>query len=143
MSYKIYICVKQKSMKSGLYFVLILSVLFLVSTKEACAQQTAEVHITQDPKIPKLLALKSKMTQDNELRDGYRIQVMSYGDLNDANTILSKYKTEIGTWPGTVAYQRPNYKVWVGYFQNRLEADRALIQVQRVFPDAFVFKLKE
>ena len=130
-------------MKTSFYFTLLTFSLFLVNSQNALAQQNAEVNIIQDSKIPKLLDLKTKMTKNNDLTDNYKIQIMGYGDLNDANSVLNKYKTNIDKWPGTVAYQTPNYKVWVGHFNTRIEADRALIEVQRVFPNAFVFEPKK
>ena len=129
-------------MKARLYLSLIILAILGFNTQIVNAQN-AEVNIIQDSKIPKLLDLKSKMIQNNDLKDRYKIQIMGYGNLNDANSILDKYKAEIGIWPGTIAYQTPNYKVWVGHFTNRLEADRALLKIHHVFPNAFVFKPKE
>lgn len=130
-------------MKTNFSFPLITLFLFLASGQTILAQEDAQVHVIQDPKIPKLLDLKTEMTKNNDLTDNYKIQIMGYGDLSDANDVLDKYKSNIDKWPGTVAYQTPNYKVWVGHFDTRIEADRALIEVQRVFPNAFVFQPKD
>ena len=35
-----------------------------------------------------------------------------------------------------------NYKIWVGNFKTRLEADRALVKIKRKFSNAFYFKPK-
>lgn len=143
-------------MKSSLYFSLAVFSFFLFKTQTTLAQnaegqttqelaQNAEVHITQDPQIPKLLDLKSQMIKNNELVDKYKIQILGYGKtLNDANEVLNKYKTStVNAWQAMIVSQTPNYKVWVGHFTNRLKADRALLEIQKVFPYAFVFKPKE
>ncbi len=101
--------------------------------------QTPQVTISQDPKIEELLALKTELTKDNELADRYKIQLYS-GNLNQANTILKKYRNKIGTWTSSIEYETPNYKVWVGNYRNRLEADRALIAIKKEFYSAFIFK---
>ena len=40
-------------------------------------------------------------------------------------------------------FETPNYKVWVGNFETRLEADRALRRIKRKFANAFIFKPKK
>lgn len=142
LSYKIYICRKLNYMKFNSFSILII-LSFLTLNSYTVLGQTAEVTIIEDPKIPQLLALKSKMTKNNELADRYKIQIMGFGNLNDANDIIDTYKKDFNKWPANVAYQSPNYKVWVGHFSNRLEADRALLDVKKEFPYAFVFKPNE
>jgi cell division septation protein DedD len=116
---------------------------FLALNSYNVLAQNAKVTIVEDPKIPQLLALKSQMTKNNELADRYKIQIMGFGNLNDANDIIDTYKKQFDKWAANVAYQSPNYKVWVGHFSNRLEADRALLEVKKEFPNAFVFEPKE
>lgn len=116
---------------------------FLALNSYSALAQNGQVTIVEDSKIPQLLALKSQMTRNNKLADRYKIQIMGFGNLNDANDIIDTYKKEFDKWPANVAYQSPNYKVWVGHFSSRLEADRALLEVKTEFPNAFVFKPKE
>ncbi|MEZ7494206.1 SPOR domain-containing protein [Leeuwenhoekiella aequorea] len=101
--------------------------------------QTATSNIIQDSRIPELLSLKSKMTNDDELIDRYKVQLY-YGTVTGANSVHSKYKSRFTEWNPKIVYESPNYKVWVGNFRSRLEADRALIQIQKLFPNAFVMK---
>lgn len=101
--------------------------------------QQAEVTIIQDERIPQLLELKAKMTRENKLSDRYKIQLY-YGDLNEANRLKNRFDSRIGRWNSSIEYESPNYKVWIGNFRNRLEADRALLHIQREFPTAFVFQ---
>ena len=101
--------------------------------------QTAEVHVSQDAKIPQLLTLKSKLTNDHELADRYKIQVYS-GNLSQAKVVLRKFRNKIGTWKSDIEYETPNYKVWIGNYRNRLEGDRALIKIKKEFPNALIFK---
>lgn len=114
--------------------------LFVFLTFYAFAKaQTAQVQVSQDPKISELLILKSKLTNDNELADRYKIQVYS-GDLKQAEVALRKFRNKVGTWKSDIEYETPNYKVWIGNFRNRLEADRALIKIKKEFPNALIFK---
>lgn len=90
--------------------------------------------INQDSRIKKALAIKSKM----DFNERYKIQLY-YGNLSGANDILGRYRKDFAKWPSSIEYETPNHKVWIGNFRNRLEADRALVDVQRKFPNAFVF----
>ena len=40
----------------------------------------------------------------------------------------------------TVIYETPNYKVWVGNFFTRLEADKSLLKVRKKYKSAFIFR---
>ena len=108
---------------------------------EAIVAQSATVTINEDAKITRLLELKKELEKENELADGYTIQ-LHYGDLSKANEVLKKYKNKHDTWPALIEYETPNYKVWVGSFSSRLEADRALLEVQLTFDAAFILKRK-
>ena len=101
--------------------------------------QQGKVTIQQDPKIPQLLDLKKTLEKENKLSNGYTIQLY-YGELNEANSIIRRYRGLYESWPASIEYETPNYKVWVGSFSERLEADRALIEVQKAFPSAFILK---
>ncbi len=110
-------------------------VLFSVSTY---AQQ-GTITINEDEKVSQLLSLKKKLEQENKLSVGYTIQLY-YGELSTANEIIKDYKNNFTSWPASIEYETPNYKVWVGSFSNRLEADRARLEIAEKFPTAFILK---
>lgn len=124
--------------KLHVFKILIVSILLSLSTEILVAQQ-ATVTVNQDANIPKLLHLKKELEKDNKLGDGFTIQLY-YGELNQANAILNKYKANYSAWPASLEYETPNYKIWVGDFESRLEADRALLEIRKKFPDAFPLK---
>ncbi|MDT0650469.1 SPOR domain-containing protein [Autumnicola edwardsiae] len=102
--------------------------------------QNAEITINQDQKIPMLLDLKTEMSEDNKIGDRYKIQLF-YGDNNEASEVFKEYENKY-SYPAMIDYETPNYKVYVGNFRNRLEADRALLQIKENFPGAFIPKPK-
>jgi len=122
----------------SIYKIFIFSALVLFFSGNMIAQQ-ATVTISQDDKIPQLLSLKKNLEKDNKLTDGYTIQLY-YGELNKSNSVIKKYRSIYGTWPASIEYETPNYKVWAGNFATRLEADRALIEIQKNFNAAFILK---
>tara|TARA_R110002072_G_scaffold142804_3_gene288352 strand:- start:65031 stop:65417 length:387 start_codon:yes stop_codon:yes gene_type:complete len=123
-----------------IYKLFTISILVLLFSETTFAQQ-ATVKVNEDAKIHKLLELKKGLEKENKLTDGYTIQLY-YGELNQANSTIRKYRSSYGAWPASIEYETPNYKVWVGNFSSRLDADRALIEIQRTFSSAFILKPK-
>jgi hypothetical protein len=126
-------------MRLSLFHKLFIFSLLIGFTAENVSAQPATVTVNQDSKIPQLLELKKSLEKENKLSDGYTIQLY-YGELNRANSVIRKYRNIYAAWPASIEYETPNYKVWVGNFSTRLEADRALIEIQRDFSSAFILK---
>ncbi len=103
------------------------------------SQPEASVTINQDPRIKMLLDIKSKMEKDGEFSDRYKIQLY-YGNLNKANEIIRASRGAFSKWTSSIQWETPNYKVWMGNYRTRLEADRALKEVHTKFPNAFIFR---
>ncbi len=101
--------------------------------------QQATVTVNANPKIDQLLTLKKSLEKDNEFTDGYTIQLY-YGEMNKASDVLKRYRNSYSSWPASIKYETPNYKVWAGNFATRLEADRALMEIQNTFTSAFILK---
>ncbi|CAL65147.1 SPOR domain-containing protein [Christiangramia forsetii] len=112
------------------------AILFLFNT-EMNAQQ-GNINIQQNQKIEKLMDVKTELNKNNKIGDRYVIQLF-YGDNGEANEVIQKYRN-VYTYPSQITYEAPNYKVWVGNFRSRLEADRALLKVKETFPSAFIPK---
>lgn len=108
-------------------------------TSFSCFCQDGEITIEQDPMIVHLITLKSEMTKNNAFGERYKIQIF-YGSSAEAAKVLREFKKEHPDWAITMTYQPPNYKVWVGDFRNRLEADRAFLKIKDDFGSAFIFK---
>jgi len=104
--------------------------------------QSGTLILNEDPAIAKLLEIKKDMNKDDKNSDRYKIQIYS-GNLGSAESIKSKFENSNGKIRSQLVFETPNYKVWVGSFRTRLEAERALVDVQKKFTDAFIFKPKK
>ena len=118
--------------------VFIVSLLLTITSIQGYSQ-SATVTINQDSKITQLLEVKKNLERENKLSDGFTVQLY-YGELSKANEVLRKYKAAQASWPGTIEYETPNYKVWVGNYASRIEAERALVEIHKTFPTAFILK---
>ncbi|WP_417237766.1 SPOR domain-containing protein [Bizionia sp.] len=104
--------------------------------------QQGTITINQAPELDTLLALKKEMNVSETDSDRYKIQIYS-GDRSGANSAMSKFDAKFDKITSILEYETPNYKVWVGNFRSRLEADRALEKIKKEFNDAFRFKPKK
>lgn len=99
--------------------------------------QNGTVTVDQDRQIEKLLEFKKDLTT-NEI---YKIQVFS-GNRSGAEQAKIDFMNNYQDWPVSMEYNTPNYKIWIGNFTNRLEAERALQKIKSTYHTAFIFKPK-
>ena len=108
-----------------------------LSSYSVAAQET-ERSLTEDEKIEQLLEIKTQMGKTGEIGDRFKIQLFN-GDNGQASEVIKNYRSKF-EWPSDIVYEAPNYKVWIGNFRNRLEAERALVSIKNEFPSAFIPK---
>ncbi len=118
--------------KRNLFFV----ILFTVAFNTINYAQQGNISINQDPRIDELIKIRNKLETKS---DRYRIQIFS-GDRTRAEDKRLNFRKHFSEYRTELVYETPNYKIWIGNFRTRLEADRALIKVKRKFTNAFIFK---
>lgn len=124
------------SIKTGVFLSL-----FLLSSVNTSHSQNGQIEVNQDPEINKLLTLKKEINTNENSNGKYRIQIYS-GNRVGAEKAKLGFENKFAEFKSSLVYETPNYKIWVGNFKTRLEADRALVDVQKEFPSAFIFKPK-
>jgi hypothetical protein len=118
---------EKKRLFLGLFF-LNFNILF-------CQQVTVE----QDPKFEQLLAEKRKINAAITVNNRYKIQLFS-GASEDAKKMLTLFRKDNKQYDATIVFSTPIYKVWVGNFKSRIEAERNLILLKKKYPNALVVK---
>ena len=98
--------------------------------------QQGEVNVSQDSDIDKLLEYK----KDIKTSKVYRIQVYQSVDPDKAQREKSNFLNSYSGWPVEIIWNTPNYKVWVGNFATRLEADRAWAKIKTKYMNANVIQ---
>ena len=114
----------------------------LTLTSSFLFAQDGTVTVNQDPEISTLLELKKQINNENEDTDRYKIQIYS-GSRQGAESKENSFDSAFNSWSSKLVYETPNYKIWVGSFRTRLEADKALMKIKKKFPSAFIFKPKK
>lgn len=114
-----------------------LSVILLFTATFIFAQQ-GEVKVSQDSDIDKLLEYK----KDIKTTAVYKIQVYDSADPDKAEREKANFLNSYDEWKVDIVWDTPNYKVWVGNFATRLEADRAWAKIKKKYMYAIVFQPK-
>ena len=102
------------------------------------SKQPGNVTLKANANIEKLVEIKFS----ENYGDDYKIQLY-YGNLNKAHEVLRKFDSNYPELTSKILFETPNYKVWVGNFRTRLEADKALMNIRKKFSSAFIFKPKK
>ena len=101
--------------------------------------QDALLTVNQDEKLKLVLEERNRLLNKDELRTYFTIQVFS-GTLETAQKHLKTCRNNFKDYDSDIEFETPNYKVWIGEFRTRLDADRALLKIEEEFPGCFVFK---
>jgi hypothetical protein len=101
--------------------------------------QTSNLNVIQDPKFEQLLNEKRKSNVNLSYSDRYKIQIFN-GVSESARKTLNEFRQEFKNIDGTIIFNTPNYKVWVGNFRTRMEAERNLADIQKKYKNVFLIK---
>jgi len=100
---------------------------------------TAQITISQDQKFEYLLSEKRKINTSVTNTDKFKIQIF-YGENQQARKMLNQFKQAYKDLDGTIVFSSPNYKVLVGSFRNRIDADRTRLEIIKEYPNALVVR---
>ena len=112
--------------------------LLLISVGSVNAQ-TASVTVQQDSKFEQLLNEKRRINSSLTVNDRYKIQVFN-GDSESSKRVLSEVRREFTDLDATIVFSTPAYKVWVGNFKSRIEAERNLQKLSQRYPTALLIR---
>lgn len=114
----------------------------LFSTINLANAQSGKVEITKDPKIDALIARRlelSKKGQSSQQIDGFRIQIYSGADRKTAYAEQARFKVIYPQVFAYMTYIQPNYKIRVGDFRTRMDAEKFMYNIKLNFFSVFIF----
>ena len=97
-----------------------------------------KVEIVQSESIDRLMLKHVIINTEKETIDGFRIQIHFGGEREKAKSIKTKFLQQFPEMPAYEIYQQPNFKVRVGDFRTRLEAQKFMNQIASSFPSSFI-----
>lgn len=101
--------------------------------------QDSKSKVNQDPRFEQLLSEKRKINSSITINDRYKIQIFT-GDATASKKALIDFRKNNKNIDATIVFNTPIYKVWVGSFKTRIEAEKKLQQLKKNYPNAFLIK---
>lgn len=106
----------------------------------------SDVYVSQTHDMPEhfLKTDSSSLSPNGNPFDGYRVQILSTRNLQRADSLRERFRlwadsTISGyTPPAYVSFRQPHYKVHIGDFQRREQANKFSQLIKTKYPDAWV-----
>ena len=105
------------------------------------AQRKGSLHVNQDSRIERLMKRQREVYAESSTMSGFRIQIfMEIGNeaIQHAEAVMKDFKGQFPEIPIYLSYEQPNYRLRVGDFRNRVEAQKYLKLIKPSFNLAFV-----
>ena len=101
--------------------------------------QEGKTSISQDPRFEELLNEKRKINASITLSDRFKIQIFT-GDSESSKKALLEFRKNNKNIDGTIVFSTPIYKVWIGNYKTRIDAEKKLKDLSKKYPNAFLIK---
>ena len=98
--------------------------------------QEGQLNIEKDPKIDQLVEVYKKV---NSKKSYYQIQV-GFGTYQKAQNLKSQIDIDFPDWYSKIEFESPTYRVRLGRFKTKLEAERRYLEVRKKYPNAMLLK---
>ncbi|EKT3956984.1 SPOR domain-containing protein [Flavobacterium psychrophilum] len=95
--------------------------------------------VLQDPRFEQLLNEKRKLNGSITINDRFKIQIFT-GESETSKKALTDFRKENKNIDATIVFSTPIYKVWVGNYKTRIEAENKLRALKKKYPNAFLVK---
>ncbi len=112
------------------------TVLFLLAATGSLWAQSGRISIEQDPAISQLLEIYS---EGNAEAQYYTIQV-GFGNYSLAERLKSEVEVDFPEYTAKIVFDSPTYRVHIGRFRDRLDAEREYIEVRKKYPAALLLR---
>lgn len=113
----------------SLFFSLIISIISF--------GQNAQIIIDSDPRIDSLIIQQTKINKQKDGVNGYRIQIKNTTTHKDANALRARFSRDFPELKSYLRYIAPYYKIRIGDYLTRLEAQKDLLEIKKKYKGAY------
>jgi hypothetical protein len=97
------------------------------------AQSQNAVKVIGNPYLDSLVNRNIEENKSHQTIDGYRIQLFSGSERNNANALRVKFRNEFPNEQSYLIYQQPYFKLRVGDYRNLIEAQQMHLLLQKTY----------
>ena len=122
----------------SMFFLLLIALFSMPAMAQNYVPDSGEVKVVADPRIEKLLDRRKELFLADSARVGYRIQILSATDRKQAMMELENFQLKYPEIPVYIKYDSPNFKLRVGDFSDKIEAQYWFARLQGEYPNLFL-----
>jgi hypothetical protein len=114
-------------------------------TPVSFAQTRGKVEVVKDPRIDTFAARRQDLNKTvgaDASASGYRVQIFTGGNRKDAYSAQAKFQEQFPDIRSYVIYSEPNFKVRVGDFRTRMDAEKLVEALKKSFDGMFIIQEK-
>jgi hypothetical protein len=131
----------KKAKHSPIGYCILFLTLFLPAL--SFAQTRGKVEVVKDPLIDTLIAKRPTLLGKNapageESSYGYRVQIYMGSNRQSAYGAQTRFLGDYPEFRTYISYTEPNFKVQVGDFRTRLEAQKLMNELREAYPSMFI-----
>jgi len=118
---------------------LIISLVFMTFCQLSVLGQTdnGKARIETSAHIDEMVALKKEHNKNSKKNMGFKIQIY-YGSEKECYEIKEEFRSIFPDISTSILFSTPQWKLQVGNYRTRLEADNAIIGIKNEYPAAIV-----
>ena len=115
--------------------------IILLFAGAAFGQQPGKVEVIKDPQIDSLIARRAALVKASRKSgvSGFRVQIFSSTERKVVHSEQAKFKALYPNIRSYISYSIPYYKLRVGDFRTRLEAQKLINKLERRYEGLFIF----
>ena len=116
---------------SFLFFLILCQLNVFGQTKEGTVRIESSAHIDE------MVAQKKDYNKTVETLQGYKIQIY-YGSEKECYEVKDEFSSLFSEIPTSIIFSTPQWKLQIGNYRTRLEADHAMVNIKKEYPAAIV-----
>lgn len=100
-------------------------------------ENEGDIRVESSASVKELIAQKIAYNKEQNSYPGYKIQIY-YGSEKECYEIKDEFTSLFPDIPTSIIFSTPQWKLQVGEYRSRLEADKSIQSIKKEYPSAIV-----
>jgi len=100
-------------------------------------ENEGDLRVESSASVKELIAQKIAYNKEENSYQGYKIQIY-YGSEKECYEIKDEFTSLFPNIPTSIIFSTPQWKLQVGEYRSRLEADKSIQSIKKEYPSAIV-----
>ena len=100
-------------------------------------ENEGDLRVESSASVKELIAQKIAYNKEQNSYPGYKIQIY-YGSEKECYEIKDEFTSLFPDIPTSIIFSTPQWKLQVGEYRSRLEADKSIQSIKKEYPSAIV-----